>query len=255
MKEHAGRIGLAARGAVYCVLGLLAVQVATGSHDRKLDRQGALRVVARQPGGAVLLAALAVGFAGYAGWRLHDALTSGDGWPKRLLHAGRGLLYAGFTWTAVQLLVTRRAGRSSDAEAKTWSARLMSQPAGRWLVALIGVAFLATGAGLAWRGVRQKFRHHLRLARMRGWQRRWLPRLGTVGQLARAAVAALVGAFLVQAALRFDPREAVGVDGALHQLARRPYGGVLLLAVAAGLVAYGLFSFVEARWRELDSGH
>jgi uncharacterized membrane protein (DUF2068 family) len=82
-------------------------------------------------------------------------------------------------------------------------------------------------------------------------QRRWLPWLGTVGHATRGVILALVGLFLVRAAVRFDPHEAVGIDGALHQVATRPYGPFALTLVAVGLLAYGLFSFVEARWREV----
>lgn len=247
----AGRAGLVARGIVYCLLAAVAVQVATGSHDQQLDRQGALRALARQPFGAGLLTALTVGFAGYALWRFAEAALGDADVPKCLLDAGRGALYVGFTVTSARLVLGRSGGSTSDRQAKTWSARLLAYDWGRPLVVAVGAGLVVGGAVLCWRGLHRKFEKHLRTGDMRDWQRRWLPWLGTVGHSARGVVLALIGLFLVRAAVRFDPQEAVGVDGALHQLAARPYGTAGLVLVAIGLASYGLFSFVEARWREV----
>jgi hypothetical protein len=247
----AGRFGLAARGVVYCVLAALALQVATGSRDATLDRQGALRVLARQRIGSVLLVVLAVGFAGYAFWRFAEALLGDHDMPKRLLHAARGALYLGFMVTSLRILTGRNGGGGSDAQAKTWSARVLAHSGGRPLVIAVGIGLVIGGAALCWRGAHQTFEKHLRTGEMNAWQRRWLPWLGTAGHSARGVVLALIGVFLIRAAVRFDPHQAVGVDGALHQVAARAYGPYVLGAVALGLFAYGLFSFVEARWRDV----
>jgi hypothetical protein len=249
--EVAGRFGLVARGVVYCLLAVLAIQVATGDRGEEADRQGALRAVARQPFGVVLLVALTIGFAGYALWRLAEAVLGDDDRPTRLLHAARGLLYAAFTVTSARLVLGRRSGSGSDTQAKDWSARLMEHGWGRPLVVVVGAGLVVGGGVLCWRGWHQTFEKHLRTGDMTPWQRRWLPWLGTFGNAARGVVLALIGLFLVRAALDFDPNKAVGVDGALHELASRPYGTLALVVVALGLFAYGLFSFVEARWRKV----
>jgi hypothetical protein len=249
--EVAGRVGLVARGVVYCVLGLVALDVAVGHRQHELDREGALRAVARQPLGAVLLGVLTLGFAAYALWRFAQAAFGHEDPGTRLLELGRGLLYAVFTVTAARLVLGRSGRNGGDDQARTWSARFLAHTGGRPLVVAVGVGLVAAGAVLVWRGAQQRFERHLRLGDMAGWQRRWLPWLGTVGHASRGVVLALVGAFLVRAAVQFDPREAVGVDGALHQLADRPFGTVALAAVALGLACYGLHSFVEARWRDV----
>ena len=249
--EVAGRFGLASRGIVYCLLAVVAAQVAAGKRDQELDRQGALRALARQPFGRVLLAALTLGFAAYALWRFAEAALGDDEVPKRLLHAARGVLYAAFTVTSARLVLGGQSGGSSDRQAKTWSARFMEHTGGRPLVVVVGLALVVAGGVLAWRGLHQKFEKHLRTADMTPWQRRWLPWLGTAGHVARGVVLALIGVFLVRAAVKFDPQEAVGVDGALHQVVSRSYGPFALAVVALGLGCYGLYSFVEARWRKV----
>jgi hypothetical protein len=247
----AGRVGLTARGVVYCALGVAAVQVAAGGRDQELDRGGALNALARQPLGPLLLWILAAGFAAYALWRFLEAALGDDEPGKRALHAARGVLYLAFTYSAVRLVLGRGDDGDDDDQAKTWSARAMEHGWGRWLVAAVGAACLAYGAYQLWRGLGRKFEEKLRTEKMHGWQRRWLPMLGMVGLTARGIVLGLIGAFFVRAALRFDPDEAVGVDGALHELARQDFGTLALGVVAFGLVAYGLYSFVEARFRDV----
>jgi len=258
--ERAGRAGLSARGVVYCVAAVLAVQIAVGKGGRA-DRQGALKSVGDEPLGHALLVVLAVGFAAYALWRFAKAASSaGEGSGretgaasvmKRLADVGRGLIYVGLLYTAIRLLATGQAGGGSDAEAKTWSARLMSHEAGRWLVLLAGAVLVVVGVVLLVRSFAQKFDKHLEMKKMPAWQRTWLPRLGVLGYAARGVVAALIGGFVIQAAVTFDPQKAVGVDGALKRLAGEPYGPLLLAIVALGLLAFGLFSFVEARFRKV----
>jgi hypothetical protein len=86
---------------------------------------------------------------------------------------------------------------------------------------------------------------------MNATTRRWCERIGLVGLVARAIVFGLIGAFMIKAAFEYDPREAIGLDGALQKLANQAYGSWLLGLTAAGLVAYALFCFIEARYREV----
>ena len=242
---------------MYCVAAVLAVQIAVGKGGRA-DRQGALKSVGDEPLGHALLVVLAVGFAAYALWRFAKAASSAGegsgretgaaGVMKRLADVGRGLIYVGLLYTAIRLLATGQAGGGSDAEAKTWSARLMSHEAGRWLVLLAGAVLVVVGVVLLVRSFAQKFDKHLEMKKMPAWQR---TRLGVLGYAARGVVAALIGGFVIQAAVTFDPQKAVGVDGALKRLAGEPYGPLLLAIVALGLLAFGLFSFVEARFRKV----
>jgi len=254
--EGMGRAGLAARGALYAVVGLLALQLAAGRSTQRPDGEGALAVLALQPLGKVLLVAAAAGFAGYSLWRLSAALldTEGDGtgatgWAKRAADLCRGVLYAGLCVTALRL-VTGSSGEDRTNEADL-TAAVLRAPLGRLAVAAVGLAVIGAGAYNGYRAALARPEGKLDTAGMGRRARRWLPRVAAAGLAARAVVLALVGTFLVRAAVRFDPAEAVGIDGALQRLVRAPYGRWMLAAVAAGLLTFGLFSFLEARHRRL----
>jgi hypothetical protein len=128
---------------------------------------------------------------------------------------------------------------------------VLEWPAGRWLAAAVGFGIAGAGAFNLWRGVTTRFRKRLKLRRMGELEERAFTVVGAVGHLARGVVFGLIGFFLVRAAWRYDPEEAVGLDGALAEIVRQDYGDTLLGVVAAGLLAYGLYCFVEARYREV----
>ncbi|MFN2625193.1 MAG: DUF1206 domain-containing protein [Mycobacteriales bacterium] len=259
--ERVGRLGLCSRGLIYCVVAVIALQVAFGRSRQEIDRQGALRTIAAKPFGTAMLLALAAGFAAYALWRLTKAaLGSGEGsgrasgatgLAKRAADVGRALVYVLLCWTTLRVATSHETGSGSNAKVRSWSARLMSHASGRWLVVVAGAALIVTGAVLTFRAVRQKFEKHLDMRAIPPRLRALLPAVGSVGYTARGVVAALVGVFLAHAGWTFDPNESVGIDGALKRLAHRALGPALLSAVALGHLAFGVFSFVEARWRKV----
>jgi formate hydrogenlyase subunit 3/multisubunit Na+/H+ antiporter MnhD subunit len=128
---------------------------------------------------------------------------------------------------------------------------VLQWPLGRWIVAAVGLGVLAAGLFNLYRALTRKFRKDLREHEMGSQVRSWAIAVGVVGHAARGVVFALVGALLLKAALEYDPTEAIGIDGALRKLAQQPYGPWLLGGVAAGLLAYALFCFVQARFREV----
>jgi len=256
--ERMARAGLATRGLLYLVVALLAVQVARGHRETRADKQGALRTVVHQPLGKVLVLILAVGFAGYALWRFVEAAVGPPdeddprkATVKRIGYAARGVLYAGFFASALKLLVWSNTSNSSDNAEADWTRRVLDWPGGTWLVEAIGLAVIAGGLYVGWRGLARKFRKRLKSYEMGRAERRWILGVGTVGMVARMLVTVLVGVFLIAAATEHDPGQAVGIDGALKRLADRSFGPTLLVAVAIGLAAYGLYSLAEARYRRV----
>jgi hypothetical protein len=130
----------------------------------------------------------------------------------------------------------------------------MAHPGGRWLVILIGAGLLVAGVGLAAYGLRRKITRHLALARASARTRKGVEVLGMTGNAARGVVFGIAGVFLVVAGASFDPKKAQGLDGSLRKIATTPLGPWLLVAVALGLVIFGIYSWCEARWRIVRPG-
>lgn len=259
--QRLARAGLVARGLLYVVVGILATQVAAGHDEAKPDKQGALQAVLRQPFGRLLVLLLAVGFAGYAAWRFVEAAVGPADQPdtnkvrvKRVGYFLRGCLYAFFFGSAVRLFIWSNSVASSETPEQDWTARVLDWPLGTWLVQGAGLVAIGAGLYIGWRGVSGKFRKRLKSLEMGPGIQLWVRAVGTVGNVARMLIVSMIGVFLIAAARQHDPEQAVGIDGALKRLADRPYGPTLLVAMALGLAAYGVYSFAEARYRRVG-GH
>jgi hypothetical protein len=253
--ELLARAGFAARGVIYGVIGILAVKLAVGAGGKTENQSGALKTVAHQPFGKVLLILVAVGLAGYALWRmLHALLGHGpeksDSGFERIAALGSGIAYAGICAVAVEILLGSSGGSSSGNASKT-AAGVFGWPAGTWIVGIAGAVFLGVALYQGYRGVSRDFLDDSKTEEMSSAIRKWIEWIGTVGHLARMVVFGLVGVFLIRAEIDFDPNKAIGLDGALAKLAHHSYGPVLLGIVAAGPVAFALYSLSDARYRRI----
>ena len=254
------RLGFVARALIYGIIATVALLVAFGKRSRPEDQQGALQTVAQQPFGHFLLAALAVGFAAFAFWCIAQAVLGEKLESKEELNvfmrvgfAALGLLYLGFCALCTAIVVgAHDASSGSSGKGETRATRIaLEQPAGRYVVIAIGLGIVVGGLVLVYMTLSRKFHEELKEGQMDRSERRWYTMLGVVGYLARGIVFALVGFFVARAAWQYDPKEASGLDGALAKLAHAGYGPVLLACVAGGLLAYALFSLVEARYRRV----
>jgi len=251
--ELLARLGLASRGVVWLVVGLLAVQVALGS-QAKADKNGALQAIADQPFGHLLLIVLVIGFLGYAAWRLLEGAvghTDAEEGRERLTKRGaslfRGAVYLGLAISTVQFLV--RGGGNDKTQPLT--ARVMKATGGRELVFAVGAGVLIGGLAMMVRAFKQKFEESIDTGRMPSRLRSATTVIGTSGLVSRGFVFGLIGWFLVDAAIRFNPDQAKGLDASLKTLAHQPFGRALLLVAALGLLAFALWSFIEARYRRI----
>jgi hypothetical protein len=246
------RLGLAAHGTLYLLVGILALMVAFGHKSGESDQRGAMQELTQHTGGSVVLLLVAIGLAGYAVWRLSEAAfgVSGEGKKAvpRLQSLGRGLVYAALAVSAFTILIQGREG-SQAKQQQSYSARVMHHTAGRWLIGLIGVVIAVVGIVFVYRGLTRSFEKHFKLAEMSSAARRATEFLGVVGTTARGVVFGMTGVLVVIAAVQFDPKKARGIDGALMTLRGTPVGPWLLVAVALGLVMFGLFGLCEARWQ------
>ena len=253
------RFGYAAKGIVYMVVGGLALAAAFGSggSSNSLDQRGALRTILEQPFGQVLLVIVAIGLFGYALWRFVMATqdTEGDGSDakgivKRTGFVVSGLIYLGLAVAAVGLALGS-SGSGGGSSAQDWTARLMAQPFGRWLVGIVGAVVIAVGLYQLYRAYSAKFKEKLALSRMSQTEETWATRVGRLGFAARGVVYAMIGWFLIQAALQFNPSQAGGLGRAFRSLEGASYGPWLLAIVALGFIAYGVFALVLARYRRI----
>jgi Domain of Unknown Function (DUF1206) len=251
------RWGLVARGVLYVLVGVLALKVALLGRGETPDRESALRTIADEPFGGILLGAIAVGLAGYALWQLARAVLGGnleggddESVFKRIGYAARGVFYGALFVSASMIAFGASEGGDKQKEDKA-TAYVLDLPGGPFIVGGIGLGFVGAGLFNFYRGVTRKFREKLKLVKMSEAEDKAYTVIGVVGFVARAVVFSLIGIFLLRAAYQYDPKEAVGIDGALAELAQASYGPFLLGLTAAGLFAFGLYSFVEARYREV----
>lgn len=251
--EGLARLGLLGRGLIYVVMGLLALEVALGGSARA-DKHGALEALRDQPLGGALLVVLAVSFAGYALWRLLEAAVGRrdeDGFKrtrKRLLSLARATLYVVLATTIVRFLVDDRSERDKT-EPRT--AQVLALTGGRSAVGLIGAVVVGGGLYMAYRGAAEKFLRHLDLSGAPHAVRAVVPVLGKVALVGRGLIVVLIGSFLLQAAVTFNADKANGLDASLKSLAGAPFGMALLLVAVVALLTYGLWSFIEARYRKV----
>lgn len=251
-----GRFGYAAKGVVYAVVGILAVQAALGRGGQTTNSSGALQEIAAQPFGQILLGITAVGLIGYVIWRFvqagMDTENEGSDAKGVLVRGGyaiSGLIYGALAFVAVRMLLN--AGGSSGNGQQNLVARVLGVPFGRWLVGIGGLIVIGIGLYQLYRAYTAKFCEKLKLDEMSETERTWALRLGRFGLAARGVVLALVGFFVVQAAVQFNPNQAQGTGGALQYLQHGPWGSIVLAIIAVGLIAYGIFMLFQARYRRM----
>ena len=244
----AGLVGLAARGVLYLVLAVLALNLVFGSRrGNDVDARGAMEELARHSFGSVLLVILAIGFAGFALWYAYEALSGTSHEPSdRIAAAARAVVYGMLCALAIGFLVSADRGGDTDRQQQTWTAQVLEWPGGRLLVGGVGLVALGIGVYLGWRalsGGPQESRAVLEAAPR---ETRAVHVLGVLGNLARGAVVVLIGVFIVVAALEHDAGETAGLDGSLKRLLDEPYGDALVVLVAIGLAAYATYSIARA---------
>ncbi|WP_323960149.1 DUF1206 domain-containing protein [Arthrobacter sp. JZ12] len=249
----AARVGYVAAGLLHILIGIIAVRVAAGGSG-SADQDGAIASLAGTPGGGILLWVCSIGCFALALFLLSEALFEGrhrdrkEQLKQRLKNAGKAVVYA-----AIGVTFTRYAlGSASDSSssAQSTSAALMTNPAGTALLLAIGGGIVAVGGYFIYSGVTQRFEEHL-AGEPSGSVGQAITTLGTVGYIAKGIALGVLGILVVIATVTNNPEESTGLDGALKTLQEQPFGVWILGAVAVGLVAYGLFMVVRARYQRM----
>jgi Domain of Unknown Function (DUF1206) len=252
MPDWLARLGLLARGAVYAVIGVLAIQVALGDGGKTVNQQGALKTVAKEPAGKWLLIALAVGLAGYALWRLTSAYTGrgANGFKERISAVVSGIAYGALCFTAIKIVVGAGSGSGSADKA---TGGVLGMDGGREAVGIVGAIIVFEGLAQLARGVKRSFLKKSRTEIMGEATEKVFTVTGAIGYCARGIVFGLIGAFLIKAAVEYDPKEAIALDGALAKVAHATAGPILLGVVSAGLIAFAAYCVADARYRRLET--
>jgi hypothetical protein len=254
--EPLARFGYAARGVVYAFIGVLAIQAAFFGRGQTTGPEGAIYKIAEQS--KMLLVLIAIGLFGYALWRFVQGILDPEnkgndakGMVKRGAMVASGVIYAGLALLAVRLISQDGGAAASGGGQASTTAKMLSLPFGRALVILAGLGVIVAALQQLYDAYTKKFTRRFKTQEMSPEEQRMAVHTGQLGLGARGIAFLITGWFLIQAALRYDPNQARGLGGALETLARQPYGPWLLGLVALGLVAYGAYSFLQARYRRI----
>ena len=243
------RIGYAAKGVIYILIGVLALQLALGEGGRLTDQNGVLLSIVRQPFGILLLTVIGLGLLVYAGWEIVGAVIDGNkrrrGWADCALSIIKGVTYGAIGVQAVRL-VLGQPRTSSDAD--DYARAAMRLPLGELLLALIGIGIALYGARQIRHAWTSKFDDDLDEHRLRREGGEWVLAIGRAGIGARGLILVVMGAAFVTAAFDRQPSAAKGIPEAMATLFSQPYGPALLAAVAAGVTCFGVFQLLHARY-------
>ncbi|MEG4092011.1 DUF1206 domain-containing protein [Microcoleus sp. Pol12B4] len=256
--ERLARWGYASKGLVYFIVGFLAAQAAFSMGGKTTNTSGALSAIVNQPFGKFMLFLVTIGIIGYALWRIVQTILDPEHQgqkmdakriAQRIGYALSALAYAGLALTAVKLIMGSGGGNSDTTQDLT--AQTLAQPFGQWLVGLAGSIVIGVGFSYFYEAYKAKFRHHFKLDEMSQTEQNWATRLGRFGIAARGIVFVIIGFFLIQAARLSDASQTKGLGEVLAILGQQPFSPVILGLVPLGLIAYGIYSVIEARYRRI----
>jgi hypothetical protein len=253
--EALTRAGFIGYGLFHLAIAWLAIQIAVNHAASHADQVGAFQLLEKQPAGRILLIVMAVGLGAMALWQLLAALsgpTYGSAKSRttdRLTSVGRVIVYGFLLYTDIKV-ITGTAKSSSSTQEKT-TAGVLAHPAGQWLIAIAGVIVFAIGVGMLIYGIKKSFRSKLNLATARPSTRKSVLSLGQVGYAAKGIAFGIVGAILFHAAVSASASRSKGLDGALRTLASEPFGTFLLIVVAIGFAAFGIYCFAQSKYRRI----
>ncbi|GAB3171117.1 DUF1206 domain-containing protein [Telluribacter humicola] len=262
--ETAARVGLTAKGVVYSLVGILTFAAAfelggsSGSSSSQGSKMQILQWIQNQPFGQILLGLIAFGLLCYAIWRIIEAVRDterkGDdskGLAIRAAFFTSGLLYGALAFFAGRMLFGNSGGSGGNSR-QTLVQKLLEQPFGQWLVGIVALVIIGIGLYQIYRAISGKYREKVQRARLDSEVKETLIKTGKAGYIARGIVWSIIGYLFLQAAMQSDSSEVGGTSSAFSFLEKN-YGSWILGVVALGLLCYGIFMFLRARYQPIHT--
>jgi hypothetical protein len=256
-----GRFGHMAKGAVYGFIGVFALMAALRVGGETTGTSGALQSVAGIPFGEFLLWLIGVGLIGYVLWEaikmIKDPENKGHdtkGIVTRIGYIISAIIYANIAIAAIKLALHAGNVKSKGSE-QGFSAKLLSEPFGQWLVGLLGTIILVYGLYELYKGSKEKFMKKFNLGEMNAKEKRILRSAGKMGLISRGIVLGMIGYFFIQTAITANPNQTKGLEGALDKLAQQPFGQGLLGIAGVGLFLFGVYEVIRGRYGSMNFGN
>ncbi|MFA0961747.1 DUF1206 domain-containing protein [Roseivirga sp. BDSF3-8] len=256
--ENFARFGYIAKGAVYVMIGGLTVAAAFNYGGQKAGKMTVFKFIDGVPGGSILLGILALGLLAYAVWRFVQASrdtenegSDAKGIAKRLGYLVSGIMYGFLSYYAVRLIV-KTGGGGSGGSRETLVAKLLSQPFGQWLVGIVALFFIVKGVRQIIKAYTGSFKKKVQQSSISADKKRLFTKWGRLGYYSRGVILLIVGYMFVKAALQANPSQAGGTQEAFGYLQSTSYGPWLMALIAIGLIGYGIFTFIKARYRTMS---
>ncbi len=259
--EGAARIGLTAKGIVYSLIGILTFMAAfeMGRGDDQGGKAQALQWIQEQPFGQVLLGLIAIGLLCYSVWRFVEAFLDTEnkgndakGLAVRSRYVFSGLVYGASTDYAAKMLLGNGSDDGGRDTRETVAQKLLEQPYGQWLVGIVALGLMAVGVYQIYYSISDKHRKKIKESKLDNRVKETLLKTGKLGYIARGIVWLLIGYLFLKAAIQSDSSEAGGSDSAFSFLEQQ-WGSWVLGVVALGLLSYGIFMFVRARYQPVNT--
>lgn len=258
------RAGYIAKGVVYATVGLLTLGAIHGwlGTAEVTGTRGALEAISEQRFGRTLLVLMTVGLAGYVGWRLIQSIADAENKGNDLagLVQRTGFLISALAYAALALYAAQLAGwlgpgfgGAGEDQRTEWTGWAMRSEAGIWAVGAVGLLVAGVGVYQFYRAATRKFEENLAGLEPAAAYGPVTARFAQFGVAARGLTLLLIGWVIVIAAWRTDPDGAQGLGQALRMLQDETYGTVMLTMIGAGLICYGLYCLVNARYRRFRS--
>ncbi|SDJ99980.1 DUF1206 domain-containing protein [Sediminibacillus albus] len=254
-----GRLGYMAQGVVFALIGILSFMAAIGVGGKTASTSGMFQSLANMPLGEILIWIIGIGLLGYIVWQLIRAVKDpgnyGNGFRGIVIRVGffvSAVIYGAISMKAIQIAV--HAGSSNSGSEQAMSAKLLSQPFGPWVLAGLGTGIFIFGGYELFSGIKGSFMKKFKKSEMKAHEKKTARNAGRIGMISRGIIFGLVGFFFVRTALTTNPDKAKGLDGALAELAKQPFGQWMLGIVSVGFILFGLYQIIRGRYEYMSFG-